>query len=295
METSQTYKFSSKDFDLEKTLTCGQTFCWNRINGKLYQEEETSAKDIFYTFKNGKPVLAKTENNQVIVETTCSSRETVQKALGLEHNLDNIFDSFPHDKKLEKAKKELYGLRIIQDDFFPCLISYLLSPQMRIPRIKKMYNSIAEKYGEEIEFQGRTLNKFPTQEQLSEASEEELRELGVGYRAKYIVETVKILDEEDFNEYHLREISYLEAKEKILELYGVGDKVADCVLLFSLGHLEAYPIDTWAEKAIKQHYPDLHTEKYEELSQKMREYFGPYSGYAQEYLFHAARQDIIEV
>lgn len=290
----ETYKFSNKDFDLEETLTCGQTFCWNRTEGKLYEDQENNT-DIFYTFKNSEPVLAKEQKDEIIVKTRKLSRETIETALGLEHDIDRIFDSFPHDEKLEIAKEELYGLRIVQDDFFPCLISYLLSPQMRIPRIKKMWNKIAEEYGETVEFEGHELQRFPTLEELSEGSENEFREIGTGYRAKYIAETVKILQEEDYNEQNLREISYKDAKEQVLELYGVGDKVADCVLLFSLGHLEAYPIDTWAEKAIKAHYPDLHSDKYSELSQKMREYFGPYSGYAQEYLFHAARQDIIQV
>ena len=293
----ETYKFSNQDFNLEETLTCGQTFCWNRTQGKLYNssEDEQESSDTFYTFKNGEPIIAKTEDKEVIVKTTNLSRETIEQALGLQHDLEKIFESFPHDENLEKSKEELWGLRIIQDDFFPCLISYLLSPQMRIPRIKKMWNEIAEKYGETIEFEGHGLQRFPTLEELSVATENELRELGTGYRAKYIAETVKILNEEEFSEENLRRVSYPEAKEKVLELYGVGDKVADCVLLFSLNHLEAYPIDTWAEKAIKKHYSSLHTEDYEELSEKMREYFGPYSGYAQEYLFHASRQDIIEV
>ena len=281
------FKISAEDFDLEETMTCGQTFSWHRINGKLYSDGEPH----FYTFKDGKPLVIEEKDGKLHVKTE-TDRETVEKALGLNHDLEEIFETFPEDENLEKAKEEMWGLRIVQDDFFPCLISYLCSPQMRIPRIKQMHNRIAENFGETVEFDGHELLRFPTLEELSKASEEDLRDLGVGYRAKYIIESMKILNDgfdPDFPE------EYEDAREKMKELYGVGDKVADCVLLFSQEQLEAYPVDTWAMKAIKQQYPELHSDDYDELSRNMREYFGEYSGYAQEYIFHAARNGIIEV
>jgi N-glycosylase/DNA lyase len=230
-----------------------------------------------------------------IVARTELPREEVERALGLDQDLEKIFSTFPDDENLEKAKEELWGLRVLQDEFFPCLISYLCSPQMRIPRINEMHNRIAEEFGEVREVDGIEMQRFPTLEELSEASEEELRDLGVGYRAKYIVETVKILQEEDFDPEKVRELEYEDAREEMKRLYGVGDKVADCVLLFSLGFLEAYPIDTWASQAIEEKYPELHSDSYEETSRNMREHFGKFSGYAQEYIFHAARNGVLEL
>jgi len=281
------FKISTENFDLEETMTCGQTFCWHRIEGKLYED----GKPHFYTFKDGKPIVIEEKDGKLHVKTE-TDKKTVKKALGLDHDLEKIFDTFPEDENLEKAKEHMWGLRIVQDDFFPCLISYLCSPQMRIPRIKEMHNKMAEEFGEKIEFDGHQLLRFPTLEELSEASEDDLRDLGVGYRAKYIIESMKILNdgfEPEFSE------NYEKAREKMKELYGVGDKVADCVLLFSQEHLEAYPVDTWAQKAINEQYPELHSDNYDELSRNMRDHFGKYSGYAQEYIFHAARNDIIEV
>jgi len=281
------FKISTENFDLEETMTCGQTFCWHRIEGKLYED----GKPHFYTFKNGKPIVVEEKDGKLHVRTE-ADKETVKTALGLNHDLEEIFQTFPEDENLEKAKEHMWGLRIVQDDFFPCLISYLCSPQMRIPRIKEMHNKMAEEFGEKIEFDGHQLLRFPTLEELSEASEDDLRDLGVGYRAKYIIESMKILNdgfEPEFSE------NYEKAREKMKELYGVGDKVADCVLLFSQEHLEAYPVDTWAQKAINEQYPELHSDNYDELSRNMRDHFGKYSGYAQEYIFHAARNDIIEV
>ena len=283
------FTLNREDFDLELTMTCGQTFCWNRIGGELYGE----GKPEFYTFRNGKPLVVEDKGDVIEVDTELSKNE-VKQALGLDKDLENVFSSFPKDEPLERARKELWGLRVIQDEFYPCLISYLCSPQMRIPRIKRMHNKIAENYGEKIVFNGIEMHRFPTPEELSKASEDDLRELGVGYRAKYIVESTKIILE-GFEPEKVRKMGYEDAREEMKKLYGVGDKVADCVLLFSLNFYEAYPIDTWAQQALEEHYPDLHSEDYEQTSKNMRDYFGEYSGYAQEYLFHAARQGVLEV
>jgi N-glycosylase/DNA lyase len=285
----ETYSIPAENFDLELTLTCGQTFCWHRTQGELYGE----GNDRFYTFRNGKPLIVEQEDGELRVETELG-REQVEEALGLHHELDEIFGKFPEDPRLEKAKQELWGLRVVQDEFFPCLISYLCSPQMRIPRIKKMHNEIAREYGEVREVKGEELLRFPTQEELSQASEEELRELGIGYRAKYISETLDIL-EEGFDHTEMDEMNYIEARSHLKQLYGVGDKVADCVLLFSKGFHQAYPLDTWALQAVEKHYPEHHSDDYDEASENLRKHFGEYSGYAQEYIFHAARKGIIEV
>lgn len=281
------HEISVNNFDLELTLTCGQTFCWNRLEGELYGEGGSK----FYTFRNGKPMIVEQKDSEKIIAETNLPKKEVIKALSIDHNIDHIFSTFPEDKLLESSVEQLEGLRVIQDEFFPCLISYLCSPQMRIPRIKKMHNEMAREYGEVIERKGYELHRFPTLEELSQASEEDLRELGLGYRAKYVAETVKILQDEGLT---ISE-NYFEAREDLKQLYGVGDKVADCVLLFSLNFLEAGPLDTWANQALEKHYPEIHSEDYEEASENLREFFGPYSGYALEYLFHAARNDLIEV
>lgn len=283
------HQLKPEDFDLEQTLTCGQTFCWHRFNGQLYDEE---GEKRFYSFVEDEPVIIEEKHGEILVETSLE-REKIKEALGLHHDLEEVFDQFPEDERIEIARDEFEGLRIVQDDFFPCLISYLMSPQMRIPRIKEMFNEIARQHGEVIEFNGEELLKFPDHETLSKVSEEELRDLGVGYRAKYIVETVEILEE--FDHQDLDDMEYEQAREEMKRLYGVGDKVADCVLLFSKDFTEAAPLDTWAKKALKSQFPELHSDNYEETSRNIRERFGEHSGYALEYVFHAARNGVIEV
>ncbi|MFB6191313.1 MAG: DNA-3-methyladenine glycosylase [Candidatus Nanohaloarchaea archaeon] len=283
------YSIEAPGFDLELTMTCGQTFCWHRMDGELYG----SGPGKFYTFRKGEPLIVEQEEDTVFARTELSRAE-VEKALGLHHDLDSIFSTFPRDERIEKAREELYGLRIVRDEFFPCLISYLCSPQMRIPRIKQMHNDIAREYGETVDVDGRELLRFPTPGELSRATEEELRDLGVGYRAPYIVRSTEMF-RNGFDPGEVENMRYENAREELKKFHGVGDKVADCVALFSLGFTEAYPLDTWALKAVKKHYPGLHSERYGEASKNLREHFGEHAGYAQEYLFHAARNDIIEV
>ncbi|MBC5792951.1 MAG: 8-oxoguanine DNA glycosylase [Nanohaloarchaea archaeon] len=283
------HEIAAENFDLELTMTCGQTFCWHRTKGDLYGEGTSK----FYTYRDKKPIFVEQEGDVIFAETE-HSKEEVKKALGLHKDLESVFSNLPEDESLEKAREEYWGLRVVNDDFFQCLIGYLLSPQNRIPRIKEMFDEIARNFGSVEQVNGEEVLRFPTPEELSKASEDDLRAIGTGYRAKYIVETLDIL-QDGFDHNELDSMDYVEAREHMQNLYGVGDKVADCVLLFSKGFHEAAPIDTWGKKFLEQLYPELHSEDYEEASENMREHFGEHTGYAQEYLFHAARNGVIEV
>jgi N-glycosylase/DNA lyase len=282
-------QLQAEHFDLEATMTCGQTFAWHRIDGDLYGEGRSE----FYTFRNGKPLIVREKEGKELEIETDLPLEEAKIALGIEKNLEDVFESMPVDERLEAAMEEYWGLRVLQDEFLPCLVSYICSSQMRIERIKKMHDSIAERYGETVEYNGRELLKFPDREQLAQIEEEELRDMGLGYRAEYVAKTAEIL--QDFDEEEIKEMEYEEAREKLKELHGVGNKVAECVMLFSLGFHEAVPLDTWGKKILKTHYPDIHHSRYEKASENVREHFGENAGYAQEYLFHAARNGVIEV
>lgn len=280
----------TEEFDLELTLTCGQTFSWHRVSGTLYEDGNPH----FYTFRDGKPVIVEETDRGLKVRTELEISR-VRSALGLDHDLDKIFSRFPEDENLEDARARVEGLRIVNDEFFPCLISYLCSPQMRIPRIKKMYNSMAREYGDTVTVDGIEMYNFPKASRLSEVSEQDLRDLGIGYRAKYIAETTDILTEESFRPEDLENMEYEKARERMKDLHGVGNKVADCVLLFSLNFLQSCPIDTWVSNTLEKAYPELVGESYEETSASVRDYFGPYTGYVQEYLFHAAREGMLDI
>jgi N-glycosylase/DNA lyase len=167
-----------------------------------------------------------------------------------------------------------------------------------------MLLQLSTKYGEKRVFDGKTFYLFPTVEQLALASESRLRECSLGFRAKYIKATAKKILDENIDLNCLKQLSYVEARKKLLECMGVGLKVADCVLLFSLDKTEAFPVDVWVKRVILNHYsnklaPELAKKlqsrqtmtngEYLKIGDFARSYFGHYAGYAQEYLYHYER------
>lgn len=280
------------ELDLDKTMQCGQTFCWNKVSGEpLYADSGTTTKpEKYYTTVEGEIVILWQDGQDLHYEATGELNRDVESLLRLHEPLDDVLDTINKDDVIEEAINEHRGIRLVQDDFVPCLISYLCSPQQQIPRIKELFDSIMDKYGTEVEHEDQTFTQFPSLYELSNISERELRRIGLGYRAKYVKSAIRHLIKGKVVERELREMDYKEAHEEIQQINGVGDKVADCVLLFSLGKMQAFPLDTWAQQAIEEHYPDHHHDDYHTMADNMREYFGQdYAGYAQEYLFHHIR------
>ncbi|MDY6771478.1 MAG: DNA glycosylase [Candidatus Nanohaloarchaea archaeon] len=282
-----TLQVGREELDLDTTMQVGQTFAWHRVDGSnLYGDGE----DRYYTTKDGDVLVLWQKDDLLHYRATGGMEDEIEDRLRLHESLDEITSRLQGtDPVLDEALDRYRGLRVLNDDVFPCLISYLCSVQMRIPRIKKLYDTLAREYGETIEAGGREFLQFPSVEQLAAASEQELRDLGVGYRAKYIAETTDQLRDGLVDLDGLAERGYREAHGELTELYGVGDKVADCVALFGCGHLEAVPIDTWIRTAVEEHYPQLHDDDYHAMADNLREFFAAHPGYAQEYLFHHIR------
>jgi N-glycosylase/DNA lyase len=170
-----------------------------------------------------------------------------------------------------------------------------------------MLFKLSKKFGEKMSFDGYAFYTFPAPEKLAKTAESDLMECGLGYRAKYVLATSKRILEDDFSLESLRKMSYQQAKKELVSFLGVGLKVADCILLFSLGKREAFPVDVWVKRAILEHYaahfPELFIKRisgqeslsnaeYERLNELGRSYFGEYAGYAQEYLYHYERMKI---
>ncbi len=161
---------------------------------------------------------------------------------------------------------------------------------MRVSRIHTMVSTLAREYGTALEFDGETYHAFPTPEQLATATEDELRELGLGYRAPYVVRTAEMVANGEAHPAEARNLEYEAAREYLCQFVGVGDKVADCVLLFALDFDEAVPLDTWIKSAIEEYYPDCDGGSYATTSRAIRDRLGSeYAGYAQTYIFHHLR------
>ena len=276
--------------NLDFTLCCGQTFRWNE-QGRWW-----------YGAVGEKVIKIRQIGNELEFENV--EMDFVKNYFGLYDDLSKISSQISKDEYIKRAVEAFKGLRILRQDPWECLISYICATYKNISAIKLMLSNLSKKFGDKIYFDGYDFYTFPTPERLAKATIEELAKCGLGYRAKYVSETAKAVYENGFEVESLRKLSYEKAKEELLNFSGVGLKVADCVLLFSLGKLEAFPVDVWIKRVILKYYESyfpnefiwkisgkksLTISEYKELNLFGRRYFGDYAGYAQEYLYHYER------
>ncbi len=278
-------------FDLQSTLESGQTFLWRRADGRTYEERRPYGGSAWYeTVADGEAVRVRQVDGRLEWAATTDADSLLRRRLRLDDDLDAVASSLPADPVFDEAYADFRGMRIVRDPFFPCLVSFICSAQMRVARIFRMQESLREAFGEPVEFDGRRFYDYPTPERLAEATEAELRDLGLGYRAPYVRDTAELVASGEVTRAAVAGLPYEDARAAMTAFVGVGDKVADCVLLFSLDYLEAVPLDTWIRTAIERHYPDCDRESYAATSRALRERFGgDHAGYAQTYVFHHLR------
>jgi N-glycosylase/DNA lyase len=277
-------------FDLDVSICCGQVFRWKKIGEWWYG---VVGENVFKIRQCG----AELEFDGV-------TGEFVKCYFGLNDDLERITRAIGKDDYIKAALHRFEGLRIVRQEPWECLISFICATYKSIAAIQQMLNKISIKFGEKMVFDGLDFYIFPGVKMLALASENGLLECGLGYRAKYVQATAKKIFEEKFDLESLKATPYLEARKKLVEFPGVGLKVADCVLLFSLEKMEALPVDVWIKRVILNHYANqlpetlvkkllshnsLTNGEYEKLNAFGRSYFGRYAGYAQEYLFHYER------
>lgn len=281
----------SVDIDLYHTLESGQTYLWNRSDGLMYQSVEPTADTWYETIANGVYIGVRREGALLQWRSTDGEQaaQLLQNLLRLGDDLERLYQTFPDEPVVSTALNRFPGMRLVNDPSFPCLISFICSAQMRVPRIFAMQQALTQAYGNEYLIDDRTLWSYPTPEQLASATEEELRSLGVGYRAPYIRDTAQMVVD-GIDPVVAEALPYEEARSYLTQFPGVGEKVADCVLLFSLDTLEAVPLDTWIQQAISEYFPDCDRGSYAATSQALRNRFGQtYAGYVQTYVFHHLR------
>ncbi|WP_336339337.1 DNA-3-methyladenine glycosylase family protein [Haloarcula brevis] len=281
--------------DLQATVESGQSYLWNREDGGMYGREGATGGDAWYwttVRRDGSPAVVRVRQRDggLEWESTIDAEATLRRLLRLEDDLPAIRETAPADDVVRSAYDSFWGLRLVQDPPFGSLISFICSAQMRVARIHGMQRALRDAFGEEVAFDGRTYSAYPTPEALAETTEERLRELGLGYRAPYVQRTAEMVATGDADPEEAVGLDYEDARESLTRFVGVGDKVADCVLLFSLGYLEAVPLDTWIRTTIEEYYPDCERGNYAETSRAIRAALGgEYAGYTQTYLFHYLR------
>jgi N-glycosylase/DNA lyase len=259
---------TAKDFNLKATVESGQIFRWQLINGHYY----IIVGD----------VLIKLQQKGSKLFYEASKPFDVIHYLGLDAPYAAIIRSISKDAYVKKAVAANYGLRLIRQPLWECLASFICSSYSNIPRIRKNINSISQQFGREISLGSYQAFSFPQPQEIIEAK---LKTCGLGYRCDYLQRTSLLIARQPQLLQDIGKMPYPEAKKKLMELPGVGAKVADCVLLFAYGNYEAFPVDVWISRAMKR-YISANEIKTAEFA---RSYFGKHAGYAQQFIYHFER------
>lgn len=272
-------------FNLKYTLECGQCFRWKKIDEDYYIG---IIKDRVIKIKQDKNKLFVLSNNYSNLEKVVREYFELDKDYKIiEERISKV------DEYVEKAVKNTSGLRHLKQDFFEIIISYIISANNNIPRISKSVNEISKRYGKEIEFEGEKYYLFPRPEELKKVTIDEYRECGVGFRDKYIYNTVRKINNGEINLETMQEMDTLTLRNLLLTLMGIGPKVADCILLFSCSRQEVFPIDVWVERVMKKLYFDDKDVSKKEILKYADEKFGKDAGIIQQHLFYNIRENLI--
>lgn len=281
-----------KSFKVKDVFDCGQCFRWN-------EQEDGSYTGIFgNNVLNVKQELV-CDEYKITISGVCDGNleEISRKYFDLDRNYETIKESLSKiDEYLAESIKHGEGIRILNQDLWEMIISFIVSANNNIPRIKGIINRMSQKYGKKVEFRGKYYYTFPTVDELSIASKEELRELGLGFRDKYIYETTKKIKSGEVSlEKMKNEKNTIKIRDELLTLSGVGPKVADCILLFStLKRFDVFPIDVWVRRVMNDlyiHNPKENKVNKKEIEQLAKAKFGDLEGIAQQYLFYWKRQN----
>lgn len=274
-------------FELKDIFECGQCFRFNK------QEDES------YTGVVGNNVInVEKVDNEVHIKSVGEDNleELVVNYFDLNRDYEQIKDKLSKiDENMQKSISYGKGIRILNQDLWETIISFIISANNNIPRIKGIIDRMSERYGKKIIFEGKEYYTFPTVDELSKASVEDLRALGLGFRDVRVYETTKMIKNKEVDLEQLKnEKDFNKVRNTLLTLPGVGPKVADCILLFStLKRWEAFPIDVWVRRVMNELYiknPDETKVKKEEIEKIAYEKFGNLAGIAQQYLFYWKRE-----
>jgi len=274
---SDIYLSDIENFNIEDILECGQCFRFHKLGDKKYviiahkRELTITQTDEFIIFHD----TAKKDFENIWFDYFDLNTDYKKISSILSEN----------DSVLKEAINFAKGTRILRQEPFECLISFIISQNNRIPMIKTVVNNISEKFGEKIE----NYYTFPSIEELKNATVEELNECKTGFRSGYIRDAVSKISAGELSLCDIEKLSYADLKTELMKIKGVGEKVSDCVALFAYAKLDAFPIDVWVKRITEHFYFDGKDTAKDKIEVFAKEKFGEYSGYAQQYLFHYAR------
>ncbi len=309
MRYKMTIKYNKKNLvplDPIRTINSGQVFLWEKYNNSWYGIDGNYVlkitiknKELYEFYENRKHHFG-LENTEIDYNSFPENKNWIYHFFRLCDNQEKINKTLSKDQIIFNIYKKYKGLRLIRQDPFQCIISFVCASNTNIKRIKFMLKNISRKFGKKVTYNDIDFNLFPNVNELSKASIQDLIGCGLGYRAKF----VKSISNEikcNIDLKSLKDMKYINAKSELTKLFGIGNKIADCVLLFSLEKTEAFPIDIWVYRSLYQYYgwmfedssviksKKISENEYKLVHEKIHNYFGEYSGYVQQYLYYHIR------
>lgn len=274
-------KLKLKNYNLEKTLLGGQAFNWDLINGS------------YYGFTSSQIIKINPTEDGILWQTypIANNANYIENLLNLNQDFDTIIKEINKDSNIAIAIETVRDVRILNQDFEQTLLSFILSAHKNIKAVRKIVRDLAKVYGTKIEVDGMTFHTFPKASDLAKLNEANIRELGAGFRSQYIIEASRTLAGNVISGNALKLMSEKDAREELLKFKGIGDKVADCILTFSLGFYTVTPLDVWALRVLSDMYGVNTKMKYSALRQWYSEYFGVNTAWAGQYLFEYYREN----
>jgi len=290
-----------KNFKLKHIFECGQIFRFEEIS-----------EGNFIVIAFGKLIELKEESNNILIYN--STEEEVRniwlKYFDLDRDYSKIKEELSKDNLLKESIEFGYGVRVLNQDAFEMLLSFIISARNNIPSIKKTVNKISTMWGQKIDYKGNIYYAFPSIYEIKDATLEEIQETGASFRSKYIIDTIQNVynstkerenlkgnEDNPYLKYNLDYIKSLnddECHDALQEFKGVGAKVADCIMLFSMEKTSAFPVDVWVKRAMI-HFYGAEDSSLNKIRIFARNKFGELAGFAQQYLFYFARENKIKV
>ncbi len=267
--------------NVDDSINSGQVFLWEKFDKTWYGV-------------NGKDILAVSSDPFEVLSYSKKSYDLFRN----DDDFESIICDITRDHVVKSAVKRFPGLRLLRQDPFQCYISFIVSANSSIQNIKKMLQKLCKMFGTKVRFNGNYFYLFPDAKKIASAKKYELQSCGLGYRTKAVKKAAEAVVSGEIDFDFLRKADYYVAKESLLKIFGIGNKVADCILLFSLEKLDAFPLDRWMLRVLHKYYADkfelnlktLTEKRYEDLHQEIVKYFGPYAGYSQQFLFKMERE-----
>ena len=274
-------------FDLAESLESGQAHRWRRLGDAWYSG--VLGDHLLHL----RQVTDGLEYRETSLAGRSSSGDTgalLRAYLRLDDDIAEIYEEICRDRRVASMVARYPGLRILRQEPWECTVAFICSATSNIPRIHQNMESMASKLGQPLELDGEIRHTFPSPQRLASAGEGALRELGLGFRAPYVMSAARQVADGSLDLDALIRLPYPQTKARLMDCYGIGAKIADCIAVFSLEKLEAFPVDVWVRRALAEWYFPMQKKPPDRaMVEWAQSYFGRYAGYSQQYLFHGRR------